>query len=662
MKLKITLDRPQGPADLVLTAAADATVGDVATALAVTDPDGRRAGAPRHAARGGGALPGSAARAGAPSAGAVTLEMLGGQRVTLDPALPVADSGIKSGDRLAVVQAGDRYADRAAQPVAQVTVLQGPDAGKRFQLPSGNQTIGRSAGCDLRLSDTLVSRRHVRVFVSPGSAEILDLGSANGITLNDELVTRGAWLRGDRLRIGDTVLGIEFASAPLASPRALAPGAAPGAHAGAVAFNRSPVITGSYAGQAVETPELPEAEQRPRFPVMALIVPVLLGVVLYAATGGKEPALLLITALSPMMMVGNVLEGRMSASRGNKGSMAALRREIADLDRAADAAHAAEWRARNAEHPPTTDCILAAQRLSPLLWSRRPGAPRFLDLRVGKSLLDSRLRFETQRNRRAMPAAQAELDNLVARYRAISDVPFTLSLTDHGAIGIAGEPGVALDVTRAVLCQLAALHSPAELVLAAFCGGRSAPDWDWLKWLPHTSSAHSPLTGPAPGRGTRVGAAARPARGPGAGPPWCPAWRRHRRLRCRGPRERPQRANRPRQRRRGARARRQPRPRRPGQARRAEPGRPRGRRLLRLAGAAGRSAACRLHGLSRRARGREDQRRRQPHFHVKRGHRSRSRRCGDRRRTSPGPWHRSSTPGRWSPTTATCRARSPGLS
>ncbi len=496
MKLKITLDRPQGPADLVLTAAADATVGDVATALATADPDGRRAGAPRHAARGGGTLPGSAAAAGASSVGAVTLEMLGGQRVTLDPALPVADSGIKSGDRLAVVQAGDRYADRAAQPVAQVTVLQGPDAGKRFQLPSGNQTIGRSTGCDLRLSDTLVSRRHVRVFLSPGSAEILDLGSANGITLNDELVTRGAWLRGDRLRIGDTVLGIEFASAPLASPGALAPGTAPGAHAGAVAFNRSPVITGSYAGQALETPELPEAEQRPRFPVIALIVPVLLGVVLYAATGGKEPALLLITALSPMMMVGNVAEGRMSASRGNKGSMAALRREIGDLDQAADAAHAAEWRARNAEHPPTTDCIFAAQQLSPLLWSRRPGAPRFLDLRVGKSLLDSRLRFETQRNRRAMPAAQAELDSLVAHYRAISDVPFTLSLTDHGAIGIAGEPGVALDVTRAVLCQLAALHSPAELVLAAFCGGRSAPDWDWLKWLPHTSSAHSPLTGP----------------------------------------------------------------------------------------------------------------------------------------------------------------------
>ena len=53
MKLKITLDRPQGQADLVLTAAADATVGDVATALAIRDPDGRRARAPRHGAAAG---------------------------------------------------------------------------------------------------------------------------------------------------------------------------------------------------------------------------------------------------------------------------------------------------------------------------------------------------------------------------------------------------------------------------------------------------------------------------------------------------------------------------------------------------------------------------------------------------------------------------------
>ena len=472
MKLKITLERPQGATDLVLTAAADATVGDVATALTVSDPDGQGRSASWLA---GGTVP----------AGAVTLTVLDGQRVTLDPALPAADSGIKSGDHVTVAPAGDRYADRAAQPVAQVTVLQGPDAGQRVPCPRGNITIGRGNGCDLVLSDTLVSRRHVRLFLAPGSAEILDLGSANGITLNDEPVSRGSWLPGDRLRIGDTVLGIEFAGAPAAAGPA---------HAATAAFNRSPVITGSYAGQAVETPELPETERPPRFQLLPLLAPFVLGGVLFAVT--KTAVMLIFVALSPLMMVANVIEGRMNASRGTKGSMTALRRELGELGQAADEAHAAEWRARNAEHPPTAQCLDAAARRSPLLWSRRPGAPRFLDIRVGAATQDSRLRFETQRNRRAMPAAQAELDNLVARYRTIRDVPFTLSLTEHGAVGIAGDPIAALDVSRAVLCQLAALHSPAEVVLTAFCGGRSAHDWDWLKWLPHTPSAHSPITGP----------------------------------------------------------------------------------------------------------------------------------------------------------------------
>ena len=475
MKLKITLERPQGATDLVVTAAADATVGDVATALTVRDPDGQGPSVSRLPGGSGAAVP----------AGTVTLTVLDGQRVTLDPALPAADSGIKSGDRVTVAPAGDRYADRAARLVAQVTVLQGPDAGQRVPLPAGNITIGRGNGCDLVLSDTLVSRRHVRLFLAPGSAEILDLGSANGITLNDGPVTRGSWLPGDRLGIGDTVLGIEFAGAPLA--------AGPG-HAATAAFNRSPVITGSYAGQELETPELPEAERPPRFQLLPMLAPLVLGGVLFAVT--RTPAMLLFVALSPLMMVANVVEGRMNASRGTKGSMAALRREFGELRQAADGAHAAEWRARNAEHPPTVQCLDAAARRSTLLWSRRPGAPRFLDIRVGAATLDSRLRFETQRNRRAVPAAQAELDNLLSSYRAIRDVPFTLSLTEHGAVGIAGEPVAALDVSRAVLCQLAALHSPAEVVVAAFCGGRSATDWNWLKWLPHTSSAHSPISGP----------------------------------------------------------------------------------------------------------------------------------------------------------------------
>jgi len=459
MKIKITLERPAGEVDLVLTADADATVGDVADALAARDPE----------------RPGTAATGN-------TLALTGAGRVILDPDLALTDSGIKSGARIAVGPASSRYPHRAARPVAAITVLDGPDRGQHVPLSTGNHIIGRAPDCDLRLSDTLVSRRHARVFLGPGSAEVLDLGAANGLLVNDEPAVRSAWRPGDQLRVGDTVLGIEFTA------RAQDAG-----HPATSAFNRSPVITASYAGETLAGPELPEAQHHQRFPVVSMIVPFLLGGVLCAIA--RSIAYLAFVALSPMMMLANLFEGRWAATRGSRSSMAGLQRELAALGEAAHAAHADEWQARNAEHPSTVSCLAAAAQQAPLLWSRRPDAPRFLDIRVGAATLPSRLRFDRPRDRRAVPAAREALDELVARYQSIGDVPAALSLTGHGSIGVAGQPDTALDVARAILCQLAALHSPAEVVITAFCGARSRRDWEWLKWLPHVSSAHSPLTG-----------------------------------------------------------------------------------------------------------------------------------------------------------------------
>ena len=51
-------------------------------------------------------------------------------------------------------------------------------------------------------------------------------------------------------------------------------------------------------------------------------------------------------------------------------------------------------------------------------------------------------------------------------------------------------------MARALVAQVAALHSPAELVLACLTSNEERARWEWLQWLPHTSSPHSPLPGP----------------------------------------------------------------------------------------------------------------------------------------------------------------------
>ena len=122
MKIKITLERPAGAIDLALTADADATVGDVADALAARDPE----------------------RA-APPGGASTLTVVDSARVTLDPELTLIDSGIKSGARIAISPASDRYPDPAARPVATITVLHGPDQ-RAARAAAGGQPDHRPRG------------------------------------------------------------------------------------------------------------------------------------------------------------------------------------------------------------------------------------------------------------------------------------------------------------------------------------------------------------------------------------------------------------------------------------------------------------------------------------------------------------------------------------
>ncbi len=86
--------------------------------------------------------------------------------------------------------------------------------------------IGRVAGCDLVIQDGKASRRHARIVVAGGVAEVEDLQSSNGTRLNDKPVTRRVLRDGDRIEIGATVLVYREGTAPGAAPSAAAKPAA----------------------------------------------------------------------------------------------------------------------------------------------------------------------------------------------------------------------------------------------------------------------------------------------------------------------------------------------------------------------------------------------------------------------------------------------------
>lgn len=77
-------------------------------------------------------------------------------------------------------------------------------------LGDGETLIGRDQACQLRIEDGSVSRRHARLLVVNGTASIEDLGSTNGVWINDRQVT-GATLitAGDRVKLGSYEFTIE---------------------------------------------------------------------------------------------------------------------------------------------------------------------------------------------------------------------------------------------------------------------------------------------------------------------------------------------------------------------------------------------------------------------------------------------------------------------
>ncbi len=87
-----------------------------------------------------------------------------------------------------------------------LTVLQGPDKGRKFELTTQlPQLIGRSSEA-LPISDTTVSRRHAELTPDDGKWYIRDLNSQNGTWVNGVRISGRQQLKpGDQVRTGSTL-------------------------------------------------------------------------------------------------------------------------------------------------------------------------------------------------------------------------------------------------------------------------------------------------------------------------------------------------------------------------------------------------------------------------------------------------------------------------
>lgn len=88
-----------------------------------------------------------------------------------------------------------------------LTVLQGPDKGRKYQTPDDEPAVLGRASESIPLTDYTVSRRHAEIRPAGGGWQIVDLNSANGTYLNGTRVERPTRLKhGDQIRLGGSLM------------------------------------------------------------------------------------------------------------------------------------------------------------------------------------------------------------------------------------------------------------------------------------------------------------------------------------------------------------------------------------------------------------------------------------------------------------------------
>jgi S-DNA-T family DNA segregation ATPase FtsK/SpoIIIE len=463
MRLKLTLARPKGAAiDIAIVVEPTVTVGYLAQVVARRDPQA-----------GPGPAPGPLTLAHLTSAGP-------GEPILAE--LSLVEAGIRSGAAVQVVpdtNPGTTAGGGRGPTLALVRVVEGPDAGREFELPLGTAYLGRGSSCDIRLNDPLVSKQHAKLHVS-SVAELVDTNSSNGILVDGELTARVVMGSETVAVLGDTAIAVSMLGTP--SGDATTQGAV-------VGFNRSPRIDPLYEGLDVVTPEIPRPEPAQRLPVAPLIIPVIMAGALYAIT--KSVISIAFVALTPLMFLGNFVERRSTRRRDALHQQEVFDSGMAALEQRLTGAAEAERAVRAAERPSIAELLPAVDALQPLTWTRQPAAPGFLEVRLGLGPMPSRTQVKVPDGQVHGPMLDRAFE-LRERFASVMPVPVVADLAE-GALGLAGEGELAAEVARALLAQVVALHSPAEVVVAAVASASSAPGWDWLKWTPHVSSPSSPL-------------------------------------------------------------------------------------------------------------------------------------------------------------------------
>ncbi|WP_069814853.1 type VII secretion protein EccCa [Streptomyces sp. TP-A0874] len=250
-------------------------------------------------------------------------------------------------------------------------------------------------------------------------------------------------------------------------------------------------------------PELPRGQQDG---VLMQLLP-MLGMgssVVFFFNPGAHPFMRVMGSLMLVSTLAMVIAQVVRYRRGTQGQLADARRDylkyLAQTRRKVRRTARAQRDAQLYLHPAPDQLWSLIARASSRsagegqsrVWERRVADEDFGQARIGlgtQQLSTPLVAPDTAPVDELEPLTAGAMQRFLSVHGSVEGLPMALSLRAFYHVTVSGQPEAAQGTARALIAQLAAFHSPEDLLIAVVAGPGAVARWDWTKWLPHAQLA-----------------------------------------------------------------------------------------------------------------------------------------------------------------------------
>jgi S-DNA-T family DNA segregation ATPase FtsK/SpoIIIE len=395
---------------------------------------------------------------------------------------PIRESGLREGAWVSLLGADGAPMPKitAVGSAAQIKIVSGRKAGTVFHCASGAVTVGAygTATIATRAAENGAILLELRID-EQGRAIAIPAEYPHGTPplFHDQPLERPVELSdGDQIVFSDCIVEFGHQDATGAALEA-------DAEDGTIKYNRPPRILPPEPEPKFTLPSPPVEPTRQPLPIIAALLPLLMGIVM--AYAFQNPRMLLFGLFSPVMIISSFITRTRFGHKRHREQTAEYEDEKRRVRADAEEAVVTERARRRTLAPDPAEIGRIATLPTPRLWERRPSDAHWLELRFGTANQPSSVSLEDPE----------ELEHKRVKKWDVFNVPATVNLREAGAVGIAGAENRARLLGQWAVAQLGALHSPrdAQIYLLSSEGehrGTSAvASWDFLAWLPHAKPA-----------------------------------------------------------------------------------------------------------------------------------------------------------------------------